>query len=259
MAEEPAAREFYVGYFPMPPGLAAFLKRAVPLAIGVIGAIALVMARAQTDPGPAVWDDGVARQFRGTLRLVPFPVLVEADGRASLLVEMGKRGVRDGADRGLAALAGRGVVVSGWTLDRDGRRIIELEPGAEALRAEDGGKSDSVPSPETKTVGPVTIRGEIVDSKCFLGAMKPGDGKTHKACATLCVRGGIPPMLVSRRAGGGFEYTLVVGSRGEPLGEALWPWIAEPVVVRGELEMIGGLRRLRVESDGIASATGAGR
>jgi hypothetical protein len=259
MPEPARETEFYVGYFPMPPGLAVFLRRVVPLALAAIGAAALLLGRAQTDPGPAVWDDGVAKQFRGTLRLVPFPVLVEPDGRASLLVEMGKRGVRDGADRGLAALEGRGVVVSGWTLDRNGRRIIELEPGAEALRADVDGTGESGASLEMTSVGPAVLRGEIVHSKCFLGAMKPGDGKPHKACATLCVKGGIPPVLVSRRAGGGFEYTLVVDAQGEPLGEALWPWIAEPVVVRGEMELIGGLRRLRVESDGIASAIVAGR
>lgn len=257
MPEPKSMPEFYVGYFPMPPGLAAFLKRVVPLALAMIGAAALLLARAQTDPGPAVWNDGVAQQFRGTLWLVPFPVLMDREGRASVLVEMGKRGVRDGSDRGLQALAGRAVIVSGWTLDRDGRRIIELEPGPEALR-EDGASSGAEAAAAVKTVGPETLLGEIVDSKCFLGAMKPGDGKTHKACATLCVKGGIPPMIVSRRPGGGFEYTLIVGSNGEALGESLWSWIAEPVVVRGELELIGGVRRLRVGSDGIRSAIGLG-
>ena len=47
--------------------------------------------------------------------------------------------------------------------------------------------------------GPVTVSGEIVDSKCFLGVMVPGAGKTHKECASLCLRGGIPPAPV--RAG----------------------------------------------------------
>lgn len=264
------SHEFYVGYFPMPPGLAAFLKRAVPLALGVVAAAALVLARAQTDPGSAVWNDGVAREFRGTLWLVPFPVLMDADGNANVLVEMGKRGVTQTDERGLAALHGRRVIVSGWTLDRDGRRIIELEPGTPGLRADQKegmplAKSPATPpaespspSPIAKTMGPATLIGEIVDSKCFLGAMKPGDGKTHKACATLCVKGGIPPMLVSRRPGGGFEYTLIVDERGGALGASLLSWIAEPVVVRGELEVIGGIRRLRLNRDGIASAVQGG-
>lgn len=255
------SHEFYVGYFPMPPGLAVFLKRVVPLALGIVAAAALVLARAQMDPGSAVWNDGVAREFRGTLWLVPFPVLMDTDGNANVLVEMGKRGVTQGDERGLAALHGRGVIVSGWTLDRDGRRIIELEPGMPGLRTDDQANAQAgspSQSPVAKPMGPAKLVGEIVDSKCFLGAMKPGDGKTHKACATLCVKGGIPPMLVSRRPGGGFEYTLITDERGEALGASLWPWIAEPVIVRGELEMIGGVRRLRVNRDGIASAVQAG-
>ena len=57
------------------------------------------------------------------------------------------------------------------------------------------------------SLGVATLRGEIVDSKCYLGAMKPGDQKTHKACATLCIRGGIPPVLVERLPGGGTRCT----------------------------------------------------
>ena len=36
----------------------------------------------------------------------------------------------------------------------------------------------------------------LVASGRFDGAMKPGDGKTHKGCAALCLRGGIPPALM---------------------------------------------------------------
>jgi len=92
----------------------------------------------------------------------------------------------------------------------------------------------------------VTLRGEIVDAKCYLGAMKPGDGRTNKECATLCVRGGIPPMLVHQTAEGRLGYALVagidgraVGGVGEP-GGFLLPLIAEPVEVEGELEVWSG-------------------
>jgi len=44
---------------------------------------------------------------------------------------------------------------------------------------------------------PVRWTGEIIDPKCYAGSMKPGDGKTHKACAALCLRGGIPPVFVT--------------------------------------------------------------
>lgn len=249
---------FYVGFLPVPRRMARFLWLVAVVQVGFFVVSATLLARTMTDPGPAIWDDGVAKEFRGTLWSVPFPMLVEDNGRASMLVEMGKRGVHNGATRPVRALVGMRVVVSGWTLDRDGRRIIELEPGEDALRADRVAPSHSASAPTPLALGRITLRGEIVDSKCFLGAMKPGDGKTHKACATLCVKGGIPPMLVSR-GGGSFDYTLIVGHDGEPLDDKLWPWIAEPVAVRGELELIGGVRRLRVEPEGITSALDARR
>src|SRR5690349_19376703 len=63
---------------------------------------------------------------------------------------------------------------------------------------------------------PVSLRGEIVDSKCFLGAMRPGNGKTHKACAMLCIAGGVPPMFVTRDSAGREEYYLLAGPDGGP-------------------------------------------
>ena len=47
----------------------------------------------------------------------------------------------------------------------------------------------------SRAIGEVTLVGEVVDPKCWLGDMKPGDGKAHAACARLCMEGGIPPML----------------------------------------------------------------
>jgi hypothetical protein len=93
------------------------------------------------------------------------------------------------------------------------------------------------------------LAGEIVDYKCFLGAMKPGDGKTHKACAALCISGGIPPMLVSFDERGTRTYTVLVLDQGRTpdLAEAA----GEPVRVSGRLEVKGGLRVLTVIPDGV--------
>ena len=44
-----------------------------------------------------------------------------------------------------------------------------------------------------------TLTGEIVDSKCYLGAMNPGAGGA--ACAGLCLIGGIPAFVTRDRAG----------------------------------------------------------
>ena len=52
---------------------------------------------------------------------------------------------------------------------------------------------------ERRTVAErVMLRGEIVDSKCYLGVMNPGEGTVHRDCAARCLSGGLPPMLVVR-------------------------------------------------------------
>jgi len=211
----------------------------------VIVALAIAAAGSRSDPGPAVWNDAKAREFKGTLIVDPYPLLVARSEAAAssptvyLVVEMGKHGGR--AD--LSALSGRSVTLSGWLLERDGRRLIELEPGEKSVRLD----SDDPPlRVERKKLGPVALEGEIVDSKCYLGAMKPGEGKTHKACATLCIRGGMPPMLVTPSPAGGRDYLLLIDASGGKLSSDFWPLISEPVQVTGELESLGDLRILRL-------------
>jgi hypothetical protein len=81
--------------------------------------------------------------------------------------------------------------------------MIEIEPaslvvgpGSESRLTAAGMQAESFAD------RPIEVRGEIVDSKCFLGVMVPGSGKTHKDCASLCLRGGIPPALYVRDQSG---------------------------------------------------------
>ena len=70
---------------------------------------------------------------------------------------------------------------------------------------------------EQSDKGAVELTGEIVDSKCFLGVMVPGSGKTHKECASLCLRGGIPPALFVQDRAGHSSLLLLVGQLGSRL------------------------------------------
>ncbi len=80
-----------------------------------------------------------------------------------------------------------------------------------------------------------TVVGEIVDTKCYLGAMKPGRGKPHRACASLCIRGGIPAALLVRTADGERQLIHLVDFAGRPLGRELLDWVGQPVEVSGRL------------------------
>jgi hypothetical protein len=251
---ESRSTELYVGYLPVPPRQRKFLNWIVPCAISLLCGAGLTWAISQRSPGTAVWDDGHPHTYHGLIVAQPYPILFAddaGDGKPGplLLVDTGKHG---GAQRAVAC--DRKIAsVSGWLLHRDGRRILELEPESSAIAID-----PAIPNaelPKMQTLGTRTLRGEIVDSKCFAGAMKPGEGKTHKECATLCIRGGIPPMFVtSEEQGNGVfatSYYLLVDESGAPLDPAAYPYIADPVEITGEAAVWNGLNIFKIRAQNI--------
>ena len=243
----PDSREFFVGYLPVPPRQRQFLLRVVPALLVVSLLIGALLASSQTDPGAGVWDDGHERTWTGRVVALPYPHLQtpNAPGGLLLVVEMGKFG---GGAR-LAKFDGQQVQVHGFLLARDARRMIELADRDDAIVP-----VTAAPAPAlVRTSGETTeLAGEIVDSKCYLGAMKPGDGVTHKACAQLCIEGGIPPVLVVNRDGAR-TYHLLTDRLGRPLGREILPFVGEPVLVKGIQGSLGGWQTLATDvEDGIA-------
>ena len=237
-------RGFYVGYLPMPRRHMVFLWIAAPLVAGALGALVGVMSASQRDPGDGVWDTGSVVRVEGTLLVAPYPMVIDDRGKTHLLVEIAKTG----ADARAEPFAGARVVVSGYSLERDGRRMLELVDGDDAVVRGEGSSRAVAVDAGAETV---TLRGEILDSKCYLGAMKPGDGKGHKACATLCVTGGIPPLLLSWDADGTVRHLLLVNADGSSAREVVLGLIGEPVTVTGRLGRIGDLETLAIDAASI--------
>lgn len=238
--------EFYVGYLPTPPAHLQVVRVLVVLmAIWILG-LAAVIGFFMRDPGGATWSFE-EQTWSGTLVAEPYPMLVPDDGSAAfLIVEMGKVG----AQERLTPLSNKSLALTGFLLQRDGRRIIELTVGDRAIEVIGDGPVLETSVPD----GPVvreTFNGEIVDGKCYLGAMKPGDGLTHKACATLCIRGGLPPMFVTQTPDGP-EFRLLIVDGRAALPEELLALVAEPVRIEGELVDIAGLPAVRVAAGDIS-------
>ena len=126
--------------------------------------------------------------------------------------------------------------------------MVEVVPGS--IRPQEGLEGDSGDSGES--LGTRTYRGEIVDSKCFFGVMKPGNLKPHRACATRCISGGVPPVLLVRDAEGNAEHLLLVGADGGPVNDDVLDMIAEPVEVTGELLRYDDLLVLRADPSAYA-------
>lgn len=248
-----AEDEFYVGYLPMPPAYVFYLRMLMPVLLWLAVGAAAVVSSSQFDAGPGTWNTGQPQSFEGVVDARPYALLRVPGGANGavfttfLLVETGKFG---GGKRA-ASFDGQYVRVSGWLIERDGRRMIELDPGDSpiAVIADRLSTSDATfRSPARRTLATVTLRGEIVDSKCFLGVMKPGFGKTHKECATLCIAGGIPPMLVTQDATGKRDYYLLTTVDGNALDDQVLPFVADPVEVTGDVETLGDLRILRLHA-----------
>ncbi len=231
--------EFFVGYLPVPAGVSSFLFR-VSIALAALAVlVALALAAAQQPLGSGEYEFGVDRTLEGALRLQPVPSLwtvTEAGSgdpaalRVVPLVGEGKHGVA----AEVAALAGQEVRLTGRWIRRAGVELFETSR-AETLGAEAGRGAGATP------LGRVRLAGEIVDSKCWLGVMKPAEGKSHKDCAIRCISGGAPAALVARDGRGGAAVLLLVGEDGRPLGPELLDVVGEPVEVEGEALRVGGL------------------
>jgi hypothetical protein len=239
--------DFYIGYLPKAPnGLGRFLRRVIG-ALGVLAiSIALVLVMKQMRFANSVFEYGKRRSFEGTIAAVPYPsLLVERPGMTGqqskysryLLVAPGKHG----ADDLVAGFDGKKVRVQGQLIYREGGTMVEITPGAITLL-------DSVPADQesTRNLGAVTVTGEIVDSKCFLGVMNPGQGKVHRDCAARCLSGGVPPIFVTSN---GIEQFLLVDPEGHALGhDALREFVADPIIIHGELLQRGESRLLMIDA-----------
>lgn len=216
----------YVIYRPLPAALFTLVLAVVGGLAGLMLGTAAASAFGQRDPGPGVWDTSSAITLTGTIVAEPYPMLLPDDGSAGvLLVGVGKIGPpQDVLDR-----VGAVASITGYRLERDGMRMIEVQSASDARATSTMGAR---PRAER---GSHQIATEILDSKCYMGAMKPGSGAGHRACAILCVRGGIPPMISWRDEAGVAHYALLTSADGQPMRDEDTSLIGEPVVVSGTL------------------------
>lgn len=238
--------DFYVGYLPKAPTALAHFVRKVIVGLGLlVVTTALVLVLDQMPFANSAFEYGKLRSFEGVVVARPIPTLLVArpgeTGQQDkysryLLVAPGKHG----ADDLVAGFDGQQVRLQGQLIYREGATMVELTPGSIKV-------VNTVPAdPETtRDLGAVTVTGEIVDSKCYLGVMNPGQGKVHRDCAARCLSGGIPPIFVTTD---GHEKFLLVGLDGRALGhDTLREFVAEPIQIHGELLETGSTRLLKVD------------
>jgi len=247
---------FFVGYLGLPRGLAGFVAGVcVALFLGA-GGLALALGGSADDPGDGRFAWGLGEQrLTGVLEAGPYPVLHVDEAlldsgetavrrRSLMLSGIGKRGVQGRA----APLDGRRVAVSGIVLRRGDLDMLQVG-GSIGLRAEEERASagTAAAGPEIEPLGRWRLTGEICDGKCYAGAMRPGRGLAHRACADLCLAGGVPPVFVAATPVEGETFFLIAGPDGGPMPERLRGLIAVRVEVEGEIERRGDLPVLRID------------
>lgn len=232
-----ASSDFYVGYLDnASDSLRRWLRRRVTLAIGGALVLAAHLGVAQARFSAASFEYGQERSFEGVIDEFPVPsLLVERPGTNDSKSRFSRFVLVDafkfGAAPRVKGLDGKSVRLAGTLIRRDGTAMIELGAAAPELLVE----SRSQSRPTDEDLGVHVLRGEIVDSKCWYGVMKPGEWVVHRACAVRCISGGIPPLLVVNDRQGGSLQFLLVAPDGGALNAAILDRIAEPVVVTGRV------------------------
>ena len=246
-------REFYVGYLPTPAGLVRFYRLLVPVLIIAAGAFGFWLAGAQQASGEGQWGYGTETEVLGLMQAEPYPHVVTTDGDAVLLVREGKLDVVDWA----RAHDNDTVAVRGYAIERGSWRMLELRTAADISAVD---FEEPIELAALEQFGAHTLAGQIVDSKCFLGVMKPGDGRVHRACAEICIQGGMPPMLVATDKAGKRAGYVLLAPDGGSAKDIVAGRVGIPVTLRGQVLEQGALRYLKLAEDGVtalASSTDA--
>ena len=226
---------FFIGWADTPPADRRFFLRAGLGLTAAAGGLGFGLASLQAAPGPGQWDPDAVRDWRGVVTAEPYAMLRTPDlgngPRTALLSCLGKCGV---AAR-IGALQGQAVVVRGSLIQRGPHAMIAVDEGGDWIRRDTAAAADpALAFPPLQALGAFDGEGEILDSKCWFGAMRPSTGKVHKACASLCIRGGIPPAFFARQPGLP-DALMIMTSGGRAHGTDLLALVGDPVRVHGQL------------------------
>lgn len=236
--------DFYIGYLEKSPSALARHTRKLLFALAmVVTGLAALLAALQTPADPGTFEFGVKRTFEGVLHEGPLPMLrsVSPAGFVTnyLLVGAGKHG--------LPAFArghhGEQVRFQGSLIQKGKGVLVELNDPDSFLAL------GRPPTPETRpaheVLKEVVLTGELVDTKCYFGVMRPATGKVHRGCAARCLSGGVPPGLLLRDNDGGAVVVLLSGPNSQPLRFDAG-WAARLVQAEGRLTWRGSFPCLEV-------------
>ena len=248
---------FFVGYLnSVPRPLAVFLVVVAAALVGGMAGLAFALGTNVNDPGDGTFARKLGKQeMTGVLLEKPYPILrvrpdaKNPEARTVMLTVPGKRSVK----RRGRKLFDQLVDVKGFMFQRGDIDMLQVQ-GKNSLKAVEAGEGEPPPSftpAPAEPLGRWRLIGEICDSKCHLGAMRPGDGLAHKACANLCISSGAPPIFVTAEDGAveGETFLLMANQDGGPLPDNFGDYVAVLVQLEGEVERLDDLLVFKVDID----------
>ncbi len=245
-------QDMFIGWAKAPVVDRRFLLGALPLGLIGAGGASWLVASELEDPGAGAWLTSATHKVTGALVNAPYPMLLVSDPAAPFgmrTVLIAAQGKCNSALK-FADKEGLPVEASGVLIERKDRRMLEVPSFLdEWLTPVLIDMPGSVVMPDTVSLGPAHLAGTVMDSKCFFGVMRPGRGKTHKACASLCIRGGIPPSFWVRTKDGRESVLLMTDAQGGPIPMDILPLVADPVEAQGEIVRVGDMLQFRADAN----------
>lgn len=239
--------EFYIGWQDKAPeSYGKKVKTTVLRLLLLVPVVGALLVLSQQPFADSTYEIAQFRTLEGILITAPIPCLkmpvgVDQNGvqqfKRVLLIGFGKKSATPTLDeieqmQG-QSLQGKGVQLEGKLIYYDGTLAMELSKGAAAFK---GFKTIQDAPSFQQTIGEATLRGEILDPKCYLGVMRPGQGKPHRSCAIRCIEGGIPPFFKVATKDDARQYFFVLDADGQPLKEKIAPYVADEVQLCGTVE-----------------------
>lgn len=245
--------ELFIGWARTPKADRRFMLGAGLALLGGGGGAAAWLARGADPVGTGTWNQGAVKDWFGDLVTAPYPMLrlrnTDGTPRTAFLATSGKLGVQ----ARLKGYPDSEVRVRGSLIARGTQAMIAVVDGPDWIApvVKDPYILDEPSYPPVwpwteHDQGEALLTGEILDTKCWFGAMRPSSGKVHKACASLCIRGGLPPAFCANGCGEGALAPLLLDEHGQAHGPALLPLVADPVQAQGRLVKVGDVLQFRV-------------
>lgn len=235
---------FFVGWSNQVAGSTLRFMATVAMAI-ILGAacIGFSIGAAAPDPG------GGDYQFpevtlTGVIEVQPMPILrlpAEGERKTPHAIMLSAEGT-NGAQELVAGFEGKRVEIRGLLIKRGEIDMLEIaNGGVKEVEAVPGPLAVSVP------LGRWRLTGEICDGKCYTGAMRPGNGLAHKACAGICFVGGVPAVFASAGPVEGRSFMLLVEAKTGRFVQAFHDLAALRIAIEGDLERVDDLLIFRAD------------